>query len=104
GAERDQLPGAGGARVAAGELRRREVFDREPERLEERQLVIRGSPGVRTDQHLPHLRFDVVGPGDRALAKREQVVAGLVDGRLAAVDEERGGGERAAVRLPGRRD
>ena len=54
-------------------------------------------------QQLADLAADVLGP-DRAVGEREEVVARLVDGRLAPVDVQRGGRHRRAVELARRRD
>ena len=45
------------------------------------------------------LRRDVPVP-DLTLGQRDEVVAGLVDGRLAAVDDQRGSGDGFRVELP----
>ena len=80
-----------------------EILDGEAERLEDRQLVVRAPARRRADQHLADLGADVLR-ADRALALREQEVAGLVDGRLAPVDEERRVAHRRRVELARRRD
>ena len=53
------------------------------------------------DQHLAHLGRDVVGPRNRALAQREEVVAGLVDRQLTTDPPKPGtdGAERLFARL-----
>ena len=78
--ERDQsstsVPTPSFAGAADAELARREILDGEPQRLEDRQLVVRAAPRVRADEHLAELGPDVLRP-DPGLLDREQVVAGL---------------------------
>ena len=88
------------ARPVDAEHGRREVLDRDPERLEERQLRLVPPPGMRAREELAELGKDVVGP-DAALLDGAQVVARLVQRRLAAVDEQRGVGDDVCVELPG---
>ena len=91
------------ARASHDELGGREVLDRDPERLEDRQLVLVLASGVHAGEHLAELGLDVIG-ADRALLRGEDVVARLVQARLAAVGEERGVGDRLGVELARRRE
>ena len=68
-----------------------------PSDLKTRQLVRRRAARVGADQHLAELREDVLR-ADRALRGGEQVVAGLVQRRLAPVDEEARRGHGLACR------
>src|SRR6266481_6586829 len=71
--------------------RRVKVLDGEPKGLEQGDLIGRSPPLRPPRQQLSELSPDVVGAADGAFLDREQVIAGHVDRRLAAIDEETGG-------------
>ena len=91
--ERDQkstsVPTPRSRAFAHDELGGGEVLDREAERLEDRQLVVRAcGRGARRSaprRARPRMCSGPIAPS----APRQQVVAGLVQRRLAPVDEER---------------
>ena len=85
------------------ELGRGEVLDGDPERLEDRQLVLVLASRVHAREHLAELGLDVIR-ADRALGRGEDEVARLVQARLAAVGEERGVRDRLRVELARRRE
>ena len=91
------------ARASNDELGRGEILDGDPERLEHRQLVLVLAAGVHPGEHLAELGLDVVG-ADRAFGRGEDVVAGLVQARLAPIGEERGVRDRLGVELARRRE
>ena len=81
-----------------------EVLDREPERLEHRQLVA-SSAGLRPRRSAARRARRGCAPAPIAPSRSgNEVVAGLVDRRLAPVDEERGRRHRRRVELARRRD
>ena len=100
--ERDQNVdlGADAFRLGAAQhvLGGGEVLDREPKRLEDRQLGVVAAAFDRAVEQLADLAADALRP-DRAVRGREEVVARFVQGRLAPVDVERGGAHRGAVEL-----
>src|SRR5262249_35057029 len=79
---------------------RGDVLDREAQRLEEGDLRRVAAAADLPDQDLSDLPEDVV-VADGTLLLRDQEVAGLVHGRLAAVDEEAGADDSRRVELPG---
>ena len=76
------------ARGSDDELRGGEVLDRDPERLEHRQLVLVLPARMHASEHLAELGLDVIRP-DRAFGGSDDVVAGLRERGLAPVGEER---------------
>src|SRR5436190_11840202 len=66
-------------------VRRREVFDRQAERFEQRDLVERGSAGDLSDQHVANFAENV-RIIHRALGTSQQKITGLVQCRLPSID------------------
>src|SRR3990172_105959 len=85
-------------RLAINVLGCGEVFDGQPDRLEQRDLAAGCPARFRADQHFADLGFDVLRP-DPALPRRPPVIAGFVERRLAPVDEQAGRGHRRRVDL-----
>ena len=70
---------------------------------EDRELVLVLPAGVRADQHLAEPGLDVVG-ADRSFRRRDEVVTGLVQARLAQIGEERAVRDRLRIELSGSGD
>src|SRR5688572_23328222 len=64
-----------------------EVLDGDPQRLEERDLLLRPPTGAATEQDFAQLAADVL-VSEHSLALRDEEVSGFVQRRLAAVDEQ----------------
>ena len=105
--ERDQnstsVPSPRCRALLDAERRGGEILDGEPERLEHGQLVGVPATRMRADQQLAELGANVVGP-DAGFLHRRQVVAGLVQRRLAPVDEQPGAGDHVGIELARPRD
>ncbi len=91
------------SRAPENEFRRREVLDRDAERLEDGQLVLVLAAWVRPEQHLAELGLDVVR-AEGAFRRGDEVVAGLVQGGLAPIDERASVRHRLRVELARRPD
>ena len=85
------------ARSCDAQLRSGEILDGDAERLEQRQLAVVAASRVPADEDVAELGRDVIGP-NALLVDRVQVVAGLVQRRLAPVDEERRRGDGLRAR------
>src|SRR5262245_49714675 len=97
-AERHDGAGARGDRAIEEVAGGREILDGDAERLEQRDLVGRAPAGDPAEEDVPELARDVV-VADRALALRDQEVAGLGERRLAAIDDQPRPRDRGGVEL-----
>src|SRR6185503_21004468 len=83
----DPGPHPGGLRPRVDVMRGGDVFDGEAQRLEDRDLL-RGAPPVHAaEEDVPQLTLHVI-VADGPFRARDEEVAGLVRGRLAAVHED----------------
>src|SRR5258706_6367861 len=73
------------ARFGVEEVRGGEILDREPERLEQRDVAVALPAGRLADQHFADFAEDMVGR-DLAVLDRRDDVAPLLERRPSAID------------------
>src|SRR5688500_1363918 len=100
--ERDLGADALLARPLQDQVGGRDVLDRDPDRLVDRDLVVRAPARLLADRDLADLVREVVGR-ELALVHWDQQVARLLQVRLARVDDDVGFANGLAVELARRR-
>ena len=90
--------GAGLERASMNEMRRGQVFDRDPQGFEDRDVVARHTSGDFAEKDFAHLAQQMrVTNG--AFGARDQEIAGFVQARLATVRKEARPPDRFGVEL-----
>src|SRR5579885_3190117 len=88
----------GGDRRAVDVLGGGQVLDRDPQRLEDRDVLGRDPPRDPQEEKVPQVAQEVVLP-ERPLLQGDEEVARLLHHRLLEVAEEAGAGDRRGVEL-----